>query len=304
MVMGGEAEVQTRLCYNKGCAKKYFNPLENSEEDCEYHSGAPVFHEGYKSWSCCEKRTTDFTEFLNIRGCCKGTHNPDKPEELVKPADRQAGIAPDDIKPPERLCRPSEEQPLVPLPSTVSNSLRKLLNKLTVNDNQDAEAVAETSVCQRKGCGKGRVDLSLPCLYHPGCPIFHEGLKYWTCCKKRTTEFDDFLNQKGCETGEHLWADPSKKKVAQCRYDWHQTGDTVNFTVYAKKVNPDLCSVSCNPVKLQLELIFGDDQTFSFDKVLAGIIEPEKSKVTFAATKVEVSMRKAEFVAWPSNFVL
>ena len=29
--MGGEAEVQTSLCYNKGCAKKYFNPLENSE---------------------------------------------------------------------------------------------------------------------------------------------------------------------------------------------------------------------------------------------------------------------------------
>ena len=32
-----------------------------------YHSGAPVFHDAYKSWSCCEKKTTDFTEFLNIK---------------------------------------------------------------------------------------------------------------------------------------------------------------------------------------------------------------------------------------------
>ena len=40
--------------------------------------------------------------------------------------------------------------------------------------------------------------------------------------------------------------------------------------------------------QLQLEIHFGDDQVFTFDKVLAGIIKPENSKVTYAATKVEV----------------
>ena len=40
--------------------------------------------------------------------------------------------------------------------------------------------------------------------------------------------------------------------------------------------------------QLQLEIHFGDAQVFTFDKILAGIIEPENSKVTFSAAKVEV----------------
>ena len=40
--------------------------------------------------------------------------------------------------------------------------------------------------------------------------------------------------------------------------------------------------------QLQMEIHFGDDQVFTFDKVLAGIIVPEKSKITYSATKVEV----------------
>ena len=43
------------------------------------------------------------------------------------------------------------------------------------------------------------------CTYHPGVPIFHEGLKYWTCCTRRTSDFQAFLNQEGCETGIHDW---------------------------------------------------------------------------------------------------
>lgn len=35
-------------------------------ESCRHHSGEPVFHDAYKGWSCCKKKCTDFTEFLNI----------------------------------------------------------------------------------------------------------------------------------------------------------------------------------------------------------------------------------------------
>ena len=42
----------------------------------------------------------------------------------------------------------------------------------------------------------------------------------------------------------------SSQQAVQCRYDWHQTGDSVNFTVYAKKVKPELCTVNCNAVKV------------------------------------------------------
>lgn len=34
-------------------------------DSCTYHPGQPVFHDALKGWSCCKKRSTDFTEFLN-----------------------------------------------------------------------------------------------------------------------------------------------------------------------------------------------------------------------------------------------
>ena len=39
---------------------------------CLYHSGGPVFHEGLKGWSCCQKRVVDFDEFMKIPGCAVG----------------------------------------------------------------------------------------------------------------------------------------------------------------------------------------------------------------------------------------
>ena len=68
------------LCYNRGCGKQY-NPRDNPEESCQYHPGAPFFHDAYKGWTCCEKKCTDFTEFLNMPGCSKGQHSNMKPEE-------------------------------------------------------------------------------------------------------------------------------------------------------------------------------------------------------------------------------
>lgn len=41
---------------------------------CRYHPGAPVFHEGSKSWSCCRERNKpvlEFDEFLAIAGCAE-----------------------------------------------------------------------------------------------------------------------------------------------------------------------------------------------------------------------------------------
>ncbi len=84
------------------------------------------------------------------------------------------------------------------------------------------------------------------CQYHPGVPIFHEGgiyltswhthklsmyygdlttvllpafltgLKFWSCCQRRTTDFQSFLNQEGCERGRHRWI---KEEVTAMRRD-------------------------------------------------------------------------------------
>ena len=73
-------------CYNKACSTKgKFDENENGPEACRYHPGGPVFHDALKGWSCCEKRVTDFSEFLNLPGCTAGYHSKDKPTEQVKP---------------------------------------------------------------------------------------------------------------------------------------------------------------------------------------------------------------------------
>ena len=43
---------------------------ENQEYNCTHCPGGPVFHEGYKFWSCCEKKKHyDFDSFLAAPGC-------------------------------------------------------------------------------------------------------------------------------------------------------------------------------------------------------------------------------------------
>lgn len=44
------------------------------------------------------------------------------------------------------------------------------------------------------------------CRFHPGSPLFHEGLKSYTCCKdtnKPVDSFEDFLKIPGCTSGSH-----------------------------------------------------------------------------------------------------
>lgn len=45
----------------------------------------PYFHDAYKGWSCCKKKSVDFTEFLNIKGCEVSKHSNEKPIEPEKP---------------------------------------------------------------------------------------------------------------------------------------------------------------------------------------------------------------------------
>jgi len=62
------------------------------------------------------------------------------------------------------------------------------------------------SACSNKGCGKQYSEPSntnTACEYHFGEPVFHEGLKGWSCCPKKTPDFEEFLKIPGCVTGKH-----------------------------------------------------------------------------------------------------
>ena len=36
-------------------------------------------------------------------------------------------------------------------------------------------------------------------------PFFIYRMKYWSCCEKKTSEFDNFITQAGCTEGLHTW---------------------------------------------------------------------------------------------------
>ena len=134
-------------------------------------------------------------------------------------------------------------------------------------------------------------------------------MKYWSCCQRKTSDFDNFLSQAGCTEGAHLWFKPTADsngggggvEKVECRYDHHQTGGFVVLTVYAKNAVATRCSVRANRVRLSVELVF-EHGAKAFEKQLDlyGVIEPlAPSVVNFFASKVEIKMKKADATTWP-----
>src|SRR6202012_1766474 len=74
------------------------------------------------------------------------------------------------------------------------------------------------------------------CCFHPGVPIFHEGSKGWTCCRRRVLEFDQFLKIKGCKVGKHRFLDTSQtfSVDVQIKKDWYQTSTHVIISLFTK----------------------------------------------------------------------
>lgn len=305
-------------CYNKGCGKDY-NPEENTAESCKHHPGVPVFHDALKGWSCCKKRSTDFTEFLKIPGCTTNLHSNVKPVEPEKPklskeeeelAELIATPKNQPIKPEEPQLRPSEGEPMVRIPATVGATLKQALEKqMDELKLKDAPLSEDTTVakigesCKNgacKGTYQGEESNLEICLHHPGCPIFHEGMKYWSCCQRKTSDFDNFLNQEGCTEGKHVWIkEKTGEKKVDCRYDWHQTVKFVTLSVFAKVAIPDKTWVEVNQVCCKVNIAFDrGDSVFEKLFILRGVIDPAQSSVKLLGSKVEINLRKAEAGSW------
>lgn len=313
--MPGEKGDNMLLCYNRGCGQM-FDSSDNKSDSCVFHPGAPFFHDAYKGWSCCKKKCTDFTEFLNVKGCTKSYHSNIKPVEPEKPVDKSISKSevieyrvPEEKK-PAPLERPSFNTELMILRTEVSPILRQqvaaLVKSEAAEDSISDGKIAIGTACKNNSCKQvfeGSDSNKTPCIYHPGVPVFHEGLKYWSCCVKRTTDFNAFLEQVGCNTGTHQWI---KKKAAgnegnevKCRLDWHQTQSYVYVSVFAKKYDPDSSMIQVSPVRLKFTLFFPEeDNTFSRDLELRGIVDVSQSSVLMLPTKVEIKLRKAEVGSW------
>lgn len=316
-------------CYNKGCGKK-FDPSHNDEgqheisffsrnfsnvflfhflESCIHHPGAPIFHDAYKGWSCCNKKSTDFTEFLNFKGCATGKHSNEKPEEPVKKSEPSIDV---DVKPVERkplsnpAKRPDVNSSLVTLTPTVNANFKKQMDGLIGKKSDaidDKSYISIGTSCKHGGCTgsyNGPSSDEEICTYHPGVPVFHEGCKYWSCCQRKTTDFTAFLSQPGCDSGKHLWVKEGGESQVNCRWDWHQTASNVVIAVYAKSYDYNRSFVKVNPVRAIIKLVFPQqgNAEFNIDLELKGIIDVSNTSAHMFGTKIEIIMPKAEAGHW------
>lgn len=211
--MGGREQ----LCYNRGCGRT-FNPRDNppDSQECKHHPGAPFFHETYKGWTCCNKKSSDFTEFLNTPGCARGPHSREKPiepENITGKIDDRSleeqlkelnGTCSGQTKhrspePTIKGTRPDfENTPLIPLTPSRASSLKPILAPTGSNKKGGINEIAEGEPCKNGGCKETYSGSSTKsqCIYHPGVPIFHEGMKYWSCCQRKTSDFQSFFKSR------------------------------------------------------------------------------------------------------------
>ncbi|KAM6144103.1 integrin beta-1-binding protein 2 [Erethizon dorsatum] len=297
------------LCHNKGCGQQ-FDPNTNLPDSCCYHPGVPIFHDALKGWSCCQKRTVDFSEFLNIKGCTVGPHCAEKLPEAPQ-SEGPATSSLQEQKPlntiPKsaetlRRERPKSELPLKLLPLNISHVLEMALEQKELDQEPgagiDSSLIQTGSSCQNPGCDavyQGTESDATPCTYHPGAPQFHEGMKSWSCCGIQTLDFGAFLAQPGCRVGRHDWV---KQLPASCRHDWHQTDSLVVMTVYGQIPLPAFNWVKASQTELHVHIVFDGNRVFQAQMKLWGVINVEQSSVSLMPSRVEISLVKADPGSW------
>merc|ERR1719228_2023234 len=189
------------------------------------------------------------------------------------------------------------------LEPTVAASLKQTVAAIPKSNVEgETKEISDGEACKNNGCKASfnAVTAESDCVHHPGHPVFHEGMKYWSCCQRKTTEFQHFLEQEGCDNGKHKWLADKKGAEVQCRYDWHQTATHVTVAVYAKKYDPKRSYVSLSPVRLVIHLVFPaeNDNTFTLDLDLKGVVEVETGVASMLGTKLEVKLKKSESGSW------
>ncbi|KAG6605709.1 Cysteine and histidine-rich domain-containing protein RAR1, partial [Cucurbita argyrosperma subsp. sororia] len=174
----------------------------------------PLFHDGMKEWSCCKKRSHDFSLFLEIPGCKTGKHTTEKPV-LTKPTTSVKKPSPAPVssmtntlgKESCARCRQGffcsdhgsqvqgnnkyiNQASNLPPASNIDSQVSPAPAKKTVGIN-------EPQICKNKGCGKTFTEMDnhdTACSYHPGPAVFHDRLRGWKCCDVHhnyTTEADE-----------------------------------------------------------------------------------------------------------------
>ncbi|ODV91281.1 hypothetical protein CANCADRAFT_2993 [Tortispora caseinolytica NRRL Y-17796] len=288
-------------CSRPGCHKDVTSP-----DVCLYHSGAPVFHDAQKGWSCCKKRVLSFEEFMEIPGCqSSDTHSAEKKAPPV-PVNTSGGASNDSAPVAVQPKLEQEPKPAADTPIPQPADPKKPVEPVILNDPDDA-VIPDKAMCKRRGCGKVYEGSRDGCVFHPGVPVFHDAAKGWSCCKKRVLEFDAFLKIPGCAKGKHLFvtdpdakpADSAEAKNVECRVDFYQTPSKIHVTVFARNADKEKSSITFTDTTASFDIKFVDsDAQFSNSIVLFGPITPDSCTYNFTPNKVDITLTKANGISW------
>mmetsp|Transcript_3966 Transcript_3966/g.9050 ORF Transcript_3966/g.9050 Transcript_3966/m.9050 type:complete len:321 (-) Transcript_3966:112-1074(-) len=215
----GPAPDQVR-CRNYGCNQFFREGGEGGEGGngptaCQHHTGPPIFHDTMKCWSCCrDRKAYDFETFQLITGCSVGPHSAKPPAVSIAaspntPSGAGAGAGGGDLPPPQ-LKSIADYNTKNPDAASAASSAAKVL---TAARKSSRSADGLTAKCQRKGCQQtfaladnveeGEPGTG-PCVHHRGNPVFHDAVKFWSCCPDiKCYDFDEFLAVRGCARGLH-----------------------------------------------------------------------------------------------------
>ncbi|KAL2369880.1 CORD and CS domain-containing protein [Blastomyces gilchristii SLH14081] len=290
-------------CVHKGCGKVFTDP----DEPCTYHPGPPEFHEGHKGWKCCKPRVLSFDEFLTIPPCTTGKHSAVDDTPAPEPQKETPQAAPDTTPKHTPIA-------IGNIPTTLSaagvHTPTPTTSPPPESESDDPSlAIKAGATCRRRGCNaKYSPSVSRDdekCVHHPGQPIFHEGSKGWSCCKRRVLEFDEFMKIIGCkERARHLFLGKGKKsgeeKVDNIRTDFYQTATSIMATLYLKKIDKASAKVNfSSPTTIELDLPTADNKRFKETFNLYAPIDVEKSSFQIMGTKMDLNLAKADGTSWP-----
>ncbi|KRX08230.1 hypothetical protein PPERSA_07710 [Pseudocohnilembus persalinus] len=204
------AEAGQLKCVRNGCGKKY-QENENNGQACNFHPGKPIFHDLKKGWTCCNQIVYDWDEFEKIPKCATGEHTNIKTDANLKGQDQF--FKSDTVSNADNAQKKHEEKEKVKI-NKISDYNKKVEEKQKEKEDQEPSKVQEIVVlangnykCINKGCQKEfdpKENQDTSCNYHSGQPVFHDLKKYWTCCKKETYDWDDFMKLPTCTVGKHV----------------------------------------------------------------------------------------------------
>ena len=200
------------VCNNNGCKQK-FSSKENGSSACVYHPGKPIFHDLKKGWACCGVIVYDWEEFQKIKGCAVGVHclKVDQPNPETESSDFAKSHTVSRAE--SALANSSNVAATVPVKAKNIDDFNKEQEQ---QKEKQKEGLVEKKLfvlpngnlkCVNRGCNKEFKECEAEetsCKFHVGMPVFHDGIKSWSCCKKETWDWDDFMKLPTCSTGRHI----------------------------------------------------------------------------------------------------